>query len=621
MEAKRVEVGRKRVLALPPLRGWGLACFRAVWIASLALALVAVAVGQVRDYRTHSERPFSRVGLAWTLEGSEMRLRAPVTEEARRSGIVRGMTIVAVEGHPVGSTIESRGDVESRLKGPEGSSVTLTLRSPDGRISDHRLTRTAAHFDEPLAGSGLTSAEDLALDTGLKGLADLFLLGAGVFLFRGARTSTLAACFSISFVLLVATGPETWQFWLPRNLSYLERGVRFVAEATLAIGLFAFPHGRFDRRWTAWAAGAATALAALDALVPGWSGKAGPIGGAAVFAAAVAAGVQRYHRADDDTGRQQMRWALFGFAWSTALFAVSSTIWWMIGDEISGPLMVWTGHAARLAESLGVGCLTGGLLVSVLRYRLYDIDALLSRSAAYGILTLGFLGLFAGLEKAIEILGEHWFEGSAAAAVTGGMAAGAAALVMVPLHNRVHRWAERRFQKRLLALRREIPEEIEELRDTFSPDELARELVTGVAEALRARHAALLIDGRVCAAVGADVQQVASWQARPQGGAPEAVPEREPADPLFPLRIPLRLGTAATPWDGWLLLGPRPDGSFYGKDERETAAEVAGPIGRAVHAAQARAARQQALEERLEALERAVAALTSRRRTAVAAGE
>jgi hypothetical protein len=610
-------------LTLPPLHGQALAWFRAIWIASLALALTAVAIGQVRDYRTHIERPFSRLGLGWSAEGGEIRLTQPLTQEARGSGVVKGMTIVAVDGHPVGPTVESRADIESRLKGPEGSKVSLTLRGADGRLSSHRLTRTVAHFDEPLAGTGLSGDQDIVTEMALKGLADLFLLGASILLFRAARRSTLAACFSLCFVLFVAVGPETWQFWLPRSLSYLQRALGFVAEACLAIGLFAFPHGRFDRRWTAWAAGAATLIAAIDAAFPGWSGNAGLLIGIATFGGAVAAGVQRYRRAGDDAGRQQMRWALFGFGWATVLFFLSSGLWVLLATTPpNSPLWLWGQLVARLLQSLGIGCLTGGLLVSVLRYRLYDVDALLSRSTAYGILTLAFVALFAGLEKAIEILGEHWFEGSAAAAVAGGIAAGIAALLIVPLHNRIHRWAERRFQKRLLRLKGDVAAALEELRETGSPEEVAVEVTGLVARAVRAEHAALVIGGETRAQINGSPDVVAIWlETAPRLSDGAAGLSCDPDDPIFPVRARLGGEAADAAPPAWLLLGPRPDGSFYGRDEQEAVAGVGPPIAAALRSAARRAAREAALEARLGKIESAVAALAGAARATAAAAE
>ena len=60
---------------------------------------------------------------------------------------------------------------------------------------------------------------------------------------------------------------------------------------------------------------------------------------------------------------------------------------------------------------------------------------------------------------------------------------------------------------------------------------------------------------------------------------------------------------------GWLLLGPRPDGSFYGKDEREALEEIADPIARAIAIVRQREGRQSAFETRIGMLEAAVARL------------
>ena len=79
-----------------------------------------------------------------------------------------------------------------------------------------------------------------------------------------------------------------------------------------------------------------------------------------------------------------------------------------------------------LCGTIGVIFIALGLSISVLRYRLYDADAVIGRSAAYGILTLGFVGLFAGSEKLAELIGERYFEysiGIAAGAVGAAVAA------------------------------------------------------------------------------------------------------------------------------------------------------------------------------------------------------
>jgi hypothetical protein len=75
------------------------------------------------------------------------------------------------------------------------------------------------------------------------------------------------------------------------------------------------------------------------------------------------------------------------------------------------------------------------------------------------------------------------------------------------------------------------------------------------------------------------------------------------------MRIPLRVRHARGKPLGWLLLGPRPDGSFYGKAERAVLAEIADPLARALHIVQQRALREARLEARLGALEAKVGAL------------
>lgn len=90
-------------------------------------------------------------------------------------------------------------------------------------------------------------------------------------------------------------------------------------------------------------------------------------------------------------------------------------------------------------------------------------------------------------------------------------------------------------------------------------------------------------------------------------------------DGRFPLRVPLRAGDREPALIGWLLLGPRPDGSFYGRDEREALAAVADPVSRGIRIVQVREAREQRAlaqerrrDRRIAALERKLAELASR---------
>jgi hypothetical protein len=85
---------------------------------------------------------------------------------------------------------------------------------------------------------------------------------------------------------------------------------------------------------------------------------------------------------------------------------------------------------------------------------------------------------------------------------------------------------------------------------------------------------------------------------------------QDAGDPLFPVRMALRcpFGTVR----GWLLLGSRPDGSLYGKDELEALAEIAPPLRRALAISRHREREKTSQERRQRAASRSITRLASR---------
>ncbi|TKD52887.1 hypothetical protein [Sphingomonas baiyangensis] len=335
-----------------------------------------------------------------------------------------------------------------------------------------------------------------------------------------------------------------------------------------------------------------------------------PLGLAALLGAVGVRQVSRYWRMPPGTVRQQVRWATFGFVCGILFFIVSMLSGLFadaLGSDLLFPLMV----ASAIASLLAVLAIVAGLLLSLLRYRLYDADAVIGRSAAYGVLTLGFVAVFAAGEKAIEALAEAYLGGSLGA-TAGGIAAALAAVVVVPLHERVGAWAERRFQKHLLALRHDLPHLVGDLRETVGAGRIADAAVTAAMAGVQASRAAILAGDTVLAAHGALPDAVASWaHGREIAAEPVANAQR---DPLFPMRVPL--ASEAIGQIGWLLLGPRPDGSLYGRDEREAPVEIAAPVARAIEIARVREARDRALNDRIAALEALVMPAPRRDRAA-----
>ena len=151
------------------------------------------------------------------------------------------------------------------------------------------------------------------------------------------------------------------------------------------------------------------------------------------------------------------------------------------------------------------------------------------------------------------------------------------------------------------------------MREMAGPVAIAEATLDGVLRAVRAQHVALATESGLLAVRELAPERVKTWIA-------ELVPPkgrhlvRKDADPLFPLQVPL--AAEGVGHVGWLLLGPRPDGSTYGRDEREALMEVSDPLARALVIAADRERREtnHALAEadrdgRLAALERRVASL------------
>ena len=119
--------------------------------------------------------------------------------------------------------------------------------------------------------------------------------------------------------------------------------------------------------------------------------------------------------------RQQLKWLASGAAVTVACAP-------LVGASVG---IAWFGFAA-LPLSMGVG---------ILKYRLYEIDRLISRTLAYAIVTGVLVGLYAGLVLlATRVLSVYSPVAVAASTL-------AAAAVFSPLRRRVQRAVDRRFNR------------------------------------------------------------------------------------------------------------------------------------------------------------------------------
>jgi hypothetical protein len=425
-------------------------------------------------------------------------------------------------------------------------------------------------------------ADQLAAWSPTRMLETVALLGASAVLFRRRGVDAIAAMIALAFLLWVVTASTAWAGMDAAVLLAVLDRVRFLLFVT---AMMLFPTGRFDPAWTRFGVGAIAAaflvgIAEAARLIP--SGLHVPPT-MACAALAVAAMRSRLNSLPPGVQRQQIKWVALGLALGLTLVAISR-----LGSLAAPRDSIVVQALLTGAFDLGVTVIALGVLISLLRYRLYDADAAISRSSAIALLTVTLIGVFAAAEVVIQAISQSLF-GDGAGTVSSAIAAAVAAAMIAPLHGWVAGWTERRFQPALAAFRREMPELLMDLRDGSDLAALGDALLVRIERATRASHATLLV-----------------------GHAPVAMRHADIAHDDAPQELPLELDGAGCV--GRLLLGPRPDGSRLGKDEREAVEEIARPLARAIRAVEKNAAaerRQQRqakqiaeLGRRLEMLER-----------------
>lgn len=579
---------------LPPLQGAWLKAYTGSWIALAAIAALMTSLNAWKGLEPF-EYTWAHYGLT-TTAGSGDRVHFVTGSEAIAKGIKAGDAILALDGVPMEEIGTGYLAFRKALIRREGETVTFTVRSADGTISTKRLTRLEENTREHEASR--------KLNLGLQLAAAIAFLCAAVLLFR-RRREPVPALLAIAFPMVLAVPSYAAEVWLDQAfLTAVLETVGTIGPALFLLGLVAFPDGRMSR--AAWAVACVILVWSLiPILFPGSvAADMKDLTGTVLLAAAIIRLIVRYRRLPDGIARQQVRWSIFGFVLGAVLIAVTTGLGF-VARQVGGSTTSLLLNIGNVGVSLSLGCIAAGLVVSLMRYRLYDADTVIGRSAAYGLLTLGFLALFAGSQEVIGSLGETYF-GNQLGALAGGMGAAIAAVLIVPMHDRANDWAERSFQKELVHLRRELPRLVSDLRETEATSHIAQTVAERAVAGVKATRAAILMGNEVIGATGLSTDAVNDWLK--QAEIEDTNAESARADRLFPHRLALDFEGVGR--IGWLLLGPHPDGSRLGKDERDTLAEIAQPVARSLAIAQSRdferreiGAILKGFEDRLRALE------------------
>ena len=192
-----------------------------------------------------------------------------------------------------------------------------------------------------------------------------------------------------------------------------------------------------------------------------------------VFVAGAAAMIVRFRRSGQEQ-RLQLKW----FMYASAVAAVVILAATQFGGN--NPLAAFEIAFTLIPAAVGI---------AILKYRLYDIDQIISRTLAYAIVTGLLVGVYAGLVLlATQVFGLHTPVGVAAATL-------AAAALFNPLRRRVQHVVDRRFNRVRYDADQTVAAFAARLRNAVDLDTVRTDLVAVVNMAVEPSHTSVWIAG------------------------------------------------------------------------------------------------------------------------------
>jgi hypothetical protein len=320
------------------------------------------------------------------------------------------------------------------------------------------------------------------------------------FLFWRRSDDWMAMLFSVAMLTSLA--------FTTRSLSALEHAysavqvpVHFVWLLSLVLliaTLYLFPDGRFVPRYTRLLAAVAVVLVVLSPGLPEgmlklprtpegmsvWHWRAAVLGLLALWYTGFFAQAYRYRHVSGPVERQQAKWVMFTGGCFVAVMALGIIIPSVLLDLPD----VW--FAAVLLASVPLAiAFPLSIAFAILRYRLYDIDRIISRTLSYALLTGLLACVYVGL---VLILGQLF--GGIGAEPPSWAVAGATltvAALFQPARRHIQAVVDRRFNRRKYDAARTVEAFSARLRHEVDLDAISAELLAVARQTMQPTTAAL----------------------------------------------------------------------------------------------------------------------------------
>jgi hypothetical protein len=184
--------------------------------------------------------------------------------------------------------------------------------------------------------------------------------------------------------------------------------VALLTEVSIGLFFLLFPGGQFAPRWARWGIVLDLVLTAFSILPPAdsplngnnWQLPIYGVGFIGIYLIMIFSQIYRYRRVSNPVERQQTKWAVFGILIS-GICLVGLGVSAIIPALNQGALYVAVINTLYPLVLLPIPLSIG---MAVLRYRLWDIDAIINKTLVYGLLTGILAALYAGLIIGLESL-------------------------------------------------------------------------------------------------------------------------------------------------------------------------------------------------------------------------
>jgi len=464
------------------------------------------------------------------------------------------------------------GDIATLLSAAPGPTVILAVRAPEGRSVELRQVRHPLKLTAQTIRRGYLV---LAARLGTALFACAVLLLCSVLLALRRPADPVAMLFAVVFAMMAASIDPAIQLWMWTGYGWMEDVLSDSWYYLLLIALAVFPDGVFVPRFLRW-----LFIAALPLLVfltlPQVNTTLQVLVGVGVLALILGGQVARYRRLQTGIERQQIKWAAFGFAAGFVLLTVAFIMAAFIPDDSTqqNPLFNLT---TLVFFSLGFAVIPLGLLIALTRFRLWEADTVITRSAAYAVVTVivGVVwGASSDLVKLVieEVLGRQ----SEAGATTIG--AVIAAVVFSPTQSLVLGWTRKRFGGPVDRMR-SASARMKKWALTETPGEIATRALAIIDDVMHPSASAILLDTALS-------RELVAARNATSADDPELVEQLTLADEESSV--------------GTLLLGRRSDGNRYNRQQLEAVEELIPSLAEALRVARSHQARESGMQQRLD---------------------